>query len=70
MAKNKKYKYSHGGFRNGEPTDPPATYDLSPAMDYHRQRLNNPFYQDRLRKEYLNAHGIDLTDAQMSDLIS
>ena len=67
---NKKYGGQIRSYQNGGPTTPPATYDLSAAMDYHRQRLNNPFYQNRLRKEYLNAHGIDLTDAQMSDLIS
>ena len=39
-------------------------------MDYNINRLNNPFFQNRLRKEYSNAHGIDLTDQQMSDLVS
>ena len=69
-----KYGGQVRSYGNGGPTDPPtglaATYDLQPAMDYNINRLNNPFFQNRLRKEYSNAHGIDLTDQQMSDLIS
>ena len=67
-------KYPRPNYKYGGPTDPPtglaATYDLQPAMDYNINRLNNPFFQNRLRKEYSNAHGIDLTDQQMSDLVS
>ena len=62
-------------YQNGGETDPPTgglaqTYNLQPAMDWHTNRLNNPLWQNRLRKEYSNAHGIDLTDEQMSGLVS
>ena len=74
IGRDLKYGGQIRNYQNGGPTDPPtglaATYDLQPAMDYNINRLNNPFFQNRLRKEYSNAHGIDLTDQQMSDLVS
>jgi len=70
-APTKKYggqvsKFEYGG----SSTTPPTSYDLNPAMSWHQNRLNNPLWQNRLRKEYSNAHGIDLTDEQMSGLVS
>ena len=44
--------------------------DLSKINEQNKEKINSSAYRDRLKKEYLNAHDIELNDEQLDGMVS
>ena len=44
--------------------------DLSNLNEQNKQKINSSAYRDRLKKEYLNAHNIELDNEQLDGMVS
>jgi len=67
---NKKYGGDLPKAQYGDLPEHLDPVDLSNLNEQNKQKINSSAYRDRLKKEYLNAHDIELDNEQLDGMVS